>query len=156
MKKENKKKDEPKEKSESFLDNKYQMLYMCLGMCFGMSIGMAVGSAVFDNLSVGMCMGMSLGMAIGIGIGASVDRKIAEQALCITDILEEDFGCEGVPDDAEVTVTLVLVDVSGNESRRKIPDRLAAERDLQIGDRIYFNENGSIEKYKRSENNERQ
>lgn len=151
MKKNDKKKDETKEKSESFLDNKYQTLYMFLGMCFGLSIGMALGSAVFDKSSVGMCIGMSVGMCLGIGIGASTDRKIAAQAMTIRDILEEDFGCEGVPDDAQVCVTLVLVDASGNESRRTIPDRIAVEHDLKVGDRIYFNPDGKIEKYKRSE-----
>lgn len=151
MKKENKKNDETKEKSESFLDNKYQMLYMYLGMCFGLSIGMALGSTLFDKSSIGMCIGMSVGMCLGIGIGASVDRKIAAQAVTIRDILEEDFGCEGVPDDTEVCVTLVLVDTSGNESRRTVSDRLAVEHDLKVGDRIYFNPDGKIEKYKRSE-----
>lgn len=146
-----KKKDKQPSKNESFLDNKYQMLCISIGCSLGMCIGVCLGKPVFDSLPIGLCLGMSVGMGLGVGIGACIDRRIAEQALYITDILEDDFGCEGVPDDAEVCVTLILADAAGSETRRRIPDRLAAERNLQVGDRIYFAKNGNIEKFRRSE-----
>lgn len=147
-----KNKSKKKIRLESFLDNKYQSLYMSLGLSLGLCLGMAFGLLVMDNLSVGMCMGMAIGMGCGISVGAARDRRIAEQAQVIVEIIEEDFGCEGVPEDAEVTVTLVLLDVGGTQSHHKIPDRLAIEKDLRVGDRIYIFPDGTIEKYKRSEN----
>lgn len=64
----------------------------------------------------------------------------------ILDILEDDFGCEGVPDDAEVMVKLVLRDENGVESVLPMADKTALEMNLQVGDRIYVTPDGDIEK----------
>ena len=79
---------------------KYASMYMSIGMCIGIGIGMCLGNAIFDNLAIGMSFGVGVGLSLGCAYGASLDKK----ALNIVEIIEDDFGCEGVPEDAEATL----------------------------------------------------
>ena len=152
MKKTSKKEKPPK---ESFMDGRFQTLYLSCGMSIGMSIGLALGATVLPNISTGMCMGMAIGMSLGIALGSKKDKEIAAQAQVIADILEDDFGCEGVPDDAEVMVTLVLINIDGMENRFRLPDKMANDLNLRVGDRIYIDEKtGKIEKFRRRPDHE--
>lgn len=91
---------------------KYASMYMSIGMCIGIGIGMCLGNAIFDNLAIGMSFGVGVGLSLGCAYGASLDKK----ALNVVEIIEDDFGCEGVPEDAEATVTVVVTDAEGKNS----------------------------------------
>ncbi|MBR0485974.1 MAG: hypothetical protein IJJ69_14560 [Oscillospiraceae bacterium] len=54
----------------------------------------------------------------------------------ILKILEEDYGCEGVPEGEELLCRVLLQDESGQQVWKKIPDSLLTEQNLNEGDRI--------------------
>ena len=64
--------------------------------------------------------------------------------LTVTDIIEEDFGCEGRPAGQEPRVTVVARDAGGGERRFVIPDRLAYALDLDAGSRVAADGDGHL------------
>ena len=58
------------------------------------------------------------------------------EILTVTDIIEEDFGCEGRPAGQEPKVTVAAVNSAGEERRFVIPDRLAYALNLDVGVRV--------------------
>lgn len=50
----------------------------------------------------------------------------------ITDIIEDEFGCEGRPEE-EPMVTILLVDDTGKQRSIRMEDKLAYEKKLDIG-----------------------
>ena len=58
------------------------------------------------------------------------------ELLTVTDIIEEDFGCEGRPPGQEPRVTVAAVNSAGEERRFTIDDRLAYELGLDVGTRM--------------------
>ena len=131
-------KKEPNEKKKS--TGKYASMYMSIGMCLGIAIGMCLGNLIFDNISIGMCFGVSMGFLFGYTYGASLDKK----ALNVVEIIEDDFGCEGVPEDAEAMVTVVVTDAEGKEKRIRMPDKLCYERNIEPGDSVQLDSDGTL------------
>ena len=54
----------------------------------------------------------------------------------ITGIFEEDYGCEGVPEDEELMCKVLLQDSDGNEKWVKLADNYLTEHNLNEGDII--------------------
>lgn len=119
---------------------KYASMYMPIGMCIGIGIGMCLGNAIFDNLAIGMSFGVGVGLSLGCAYGASLDKK----ALNVVEIMEDDFGCEGVPEDAEATVTVVVADAEGKEQRIRMADKLCYERNIEVGDSVMLDKDGTL------------
>ena len=130
-------KKEPDDKKKS--SGKYASMYMSIGMCIGIGLGMCLGKAVFDNISLGMCFGVALGLLPGCSYGISLDKK----ALNVVDIIEDDFGCEGIPEDAEAMVTVVVTDAEGKEQRIRMADKLCYERKIEKGDSVMLDRDGT-------------
>lgn len=51
----------------------------------------------------------------------------------ITDIVEDEFGCEGRPEGEEPMVTIILVDDDGKQRSIRMADKLAYEKELDVG-----------------------
>lgn len=64
--------------------------------------------------------------------------------LTITDIMEEDFGCEGRPQEQEPMVTILVRDPDGHEQIFSMADRLAYARDLDLGDLVRPAQDGTL------------
>ncbi len=62
----------------------------------------------------------------------------------VKDIIEPDFGCEGLPDGQEPCCEVLLEDDRGVSSVR-MPDRELYEKDINAGDRVEI-VNGMIRK----------
>ena len=101
---------------------------------------MCMGQLLFDSLSVGMAFGVSLGFLLGYTYGASLDKK----ALNVVEIIEDDFGCEGVPEDAEAMVTVVLTDAKGEKHSIRMSDKLCYERSIESGDSVMLDKDGTL------------
>ncbi len=136
-------KKDPNEKKKT--SNKYASIYMPIGMCLGLSIGMCLGRFIYDNTSLGMCLGIAIGMMLGMAYGASLDKK----ALTVTEIIEDDFGCEGISEDAEAMVTVVVSDCEGREQRIRMSDSLAYERKIEAGDTVMLAKDGTLKQMER-------
>ena len=119
---------------------KFAGMYLSIGMCIGIGIGMCMGQLLFDSLSVGMAFGVSLGFLLGYTYGASLDKK----ALNVVEIIEDDFGCEGVPEDAEAMVTVVLTDAKGEKHSIRMSDKLCYERSIESGDSVMLDKDGTL------------
>ena len=130
-------KKEPVDKKKS--SGKYASMYMSIGMCIGIGLGMCWGKAVFDNISLGVCFGVALGVWPGCFYGILLDKK----ALNVVDIIEDDFGCEGIPEDAEAMVTVVVTDAEGKEQRIRMADKLCYERKIEKGDSVMLDRDGT-------------
>lgn len=59
----------------------------------------------------------------------------------VLEIIEDDFGCEGLPDGEERMVTLVLRAPDGAVVQRRMADRLAYELDIREGSTADLEEN---------------
>lgn len=119
---------------------KFVGIYMPIGLCLGCGIGMLFGNVLFDNISLGMCLGVSIGLCLGAVYGASLDKK----ALTVTEIIEDDFGCEGIPENAEAMVTVVATDSQGGEQRIRMADKLCYERNIEVGDSVMLDSDGTL------------
>lgn len=51
-------------------------------------------------------------------------------------IMEEDYGCEGIPEGEELMCSVLLRDENGRESWKKLPDRYLTENSLDIGSEL--------------------
>lgn len=119
---------------------KYASMYTSIGMCIGIGIGMCLGNFIFDNLAIGMCFGSGVGLSLGYAYGASLDKK----ALNVVEIIEDDFGCEGVSEDAEAMVTVVVTDAEGKEQHIRMADKLCYERNIEKGDSVVLDKDGTL------------
>ena len=63
----------------------------------------------------------------------------------VTDLIESDHGCEGLAPGEEPAVTLILRDESGNISRVRVDDKIALEKNWDVGAEI---DSAEIEKYR--------
>ena len=120
--------------------DKYASMYTSIGMCIGIGIGMCLGNFIFDNLAIGMCFGSGVGLSLGYAYGASLDKK----ALNVVEIIEDDFGCEGVSEDAEAMVTVVVTDAEGKEQHIRMADKLCYERNIEKGDSVVLDKDGTL------------
>lgn len=57
-----------------------------------------------------------------------------------------DFGCEERFEDAPVMAVVILVDSSGEELRVKAEDAMLYERNINEGDKVYFDKDNKLEK----------
>ncbi len=135
-----KKKSEKKPEENKKATGKYASMYMSIGMCIGIGLGMCLGKILFDSIGIGMSFGVGIGFLLGYSYGASLDKK----ALNVVEIIEDDFGCEGIPDDAEAMVTVVVTDSEGKEQRIRMSDKLCYERNIEAGDSLMLDKDGTL------------
>lgn len=64
----------------------------------------------------------------------------------VTNILEEDFGCEGRPEGYEVKDTVCLRNLEGQELQLQIRDTELYRKKINIGDWVYFDVKDEIHK----------
>ena len=57
-----------------------------------------------------------------------------------------DFGCEEREEGAPVMAVVTLVDSFGEEMRVKEEDAMLYERDINEGDKVYFDEENNLDK----------
>ena len=57
-----------------------------------------------------------------------------------------DFGCEEREEGAPVMAVVTLVDSFGEEMRVKAEDAMLYERDINEGDKVYFDKDNKLEK----------
>ena len=57
-----------------------------------------------------------------------------------------DFGCEERAEGAPVMAVVTLINYSGEESRVKAGDAMLYERNINEGDKVYFDEENNLEK----------
>ena len=57
-----------------------------------------------------------------------------------------DFGCEEREEGAPVMAVVTLVDSFGEEMRVKEEDAMLYERDINEGDKVYFDKDNKLEK----------
>nr|WP_177296807.1 hypothetical protein [uncultured Blautia sp.] len=57
-----------------------------------------------------------------------------------------DFGCEERAEGAPVMAVVTLINSSGEESRVKAGDAMLYERNINEGDKVYFDEENNLEK----------
>lgn len=57
-----------------------------------------------------------------------------------------DFGCEERVEGAPVMAVVTLINSSGEESRVKAGDAMLYERNINEGDKVYFDEENNLEK----------
>ena len=51
----------------------------------------------------------------------------------VIDISEEDYGCEGIPEDSELMCRVLIENSDGTQKWLKIADRYLRENDIDIG-----------------------
>lgn len=119
---------------------KYASMYMLIGMCIGIGIGICLGNVIFDSIGIGMCFSIGIGFLLGFSYGSSLDKK----ALNVVEIIEDDFGCEGVSEDAEAMVTVVVTDAEGKEQHIRMADKLCYERNIEKGDSVMLDKDGTL------------
>ena len=64
----------------------------------------------------------------------------------VKQIMEPDYGCEERPDDYVAMDKVVLRDGEGQEILVEIPDAELYEKDINVGDRVYFDSDDQIVK----------
>lgn len=52
----------------------------------------------------------------------------------IIDIYEEDYGCEGIPENGEIICNVILENEKGERKTVKLPDSYLLKNKLDIGD----------------------
>ena len=57
-----------------------------------------------------------------------------------------DFGCEERAEDAPVMAVVTLMNSSGEELRIKAEDAMLYERNINEGDKVYFDNDNKLEK----------
>lgn len=56
-----------------------------------------------------------------------------------------DFGCEERAEGAQVMAVVTLIDSSGEELKVKAEDAMLYERDINEGDKVYFDKDNKLE-----------
>lgn len=74
----------------------------------------------------------------GCQAGFYFDLELLEVKYIVKQILEPDFGCEERQDDYVVMDNVILRDENGSEIDMKIPDSELYEKDINEGDRVFF------------------
>lgn len=65
----------------------------------------------------------------------------------VTDLIESDYGCEGLAPGEELMVTLILTDENGKIVQVRVEDKLALEKNWDVGAMI---DAAEIDEYKKS------
>lgn len=61
---------------------------------------------------------------------------MSKQIYKIIDITEEDYGCEGIPEDSELMCSVLVKSPTGEEKWLKYSDRYLRENNIDIGSEI--------------------
>jgi len=64
----------------------------------------------------------------------------------VKQICEADFGCEGMPDGSKVQVEVLLCSGDGKELRVTAADKELYAKNINEGDKVYFDTDGSMQK----------
>ncbi len=51
----------------------------------------------------------------------------------ILEITEEDYGCEGIPENGELMCSIFVLSEDGEKKWFKVPDRILRERCIDVG-----------------------
>lgn len=73
-------------------------------------------------------------------------EEIMNKIYSVVDIIEDDFGCEGIPEEAEAFVTVIIADESGQNQSIRMPDEIAYERDIVCGARVNVDDDGFLKR----------
>lgn len=120
--------------------HRYQTMGMSIGMCFGVSIGMAFGACLFESGPLGMCIGLPIGMCIGIALGRHKDSLINQQ------LEEKGYKISEISQIDDNSFEIRIVDINGNVQSVVIGKKDMEAVKYQIGESVYLNEAGGIEK----------
>lgn len=74
------------------------------------------------------------------------EEEVDQTVYTVKRIVEDDFGCEGLPEGEVLQVTLLLTDCEGKLRRVRMADKLAWDRDLHEGDQVCLDADGLPEK----------
>lgn len=77
-----------------------------------------------------------------------IQRKFSRKMIYTVKRIDKDldFGCEERVEDAPVMVIVTLMGSSGEEIRVKAEDAMLYERNINEGDKVYFDEENKLEK----------
>ena len=64
----------------------------------------------------------------------------------VKQIMEPDYGCEERPDDYIAMDKVILRDGDGQEISMEIPDTELYDKDINVGDWVYFDRDNNIYK----------
>lgn len=70
---------------------------------------------------------------------AELEKKLSAE-YTVLKIFDDDYGCEGVPDDEEPMCSVLVTDGNGSEKWLKYPDSFLTENDIKIGSKIRITE----------------
>ena len=62
----------------------------------------------------------------------------------IISIIEDDYGCEGIPDDEELMCSVMLRGDDGSEIRIRRPDSFLTANKLNVGDTMEVDDEGDL------------
>ena len=114
---------------------KYMTLYMSLGMCVGMLLGVNFGVLLFDNMALGLPIGISTGMGVGIALGAAKDKRLSENMMEISRIVD-------VPDSTDKFV--YTVGKNGEEKEYRMNEKRILSEKFSVGDRVAEEKEGYL------------
>lgn len=72
------------------------------------------------------------------------DKQNSTSIVIIEDIIEDEFGCEGRPEGEEPQVTIIVTDKNGTKQQIRMPDKLAYERKLEVGQNVVLQKDGTL------------
>ncbi len=113
---------------------------LSMGICFGVAIGCAIGTAT-HRLAASIGIGAGVGCLVGLFIGYQKDKEVNAQV--------EQFGYTiqsiNLLDDA-VSSMVVIIDKHGSSKEIKMPNAELNAENLKVGDIVYLNEDGLVER----------
>ena len=77
--------------------------------------------------------------------GLMEEDEDVREGFIVKRIVEDDFGCEGLPEGEELQVTILLIDDEGQLRRVRMADSLAYARGIQEGCRVTLAADGTLE-----------
>ena len=121
--------------------SKNMTLGMSLGMCFGVAIGCAFGQSLFGNVGTGMSIGLAIGMCLGLALGAAKDSAVNKQ------LEEQGYTIKDIQPSADMKeYSVIIVNKTGEEQIVIMSKGELEAETLSVGDYVYLDEEGSLEK----------
>lgn len=77
-----------------------------------------------------------------------ISERTVKRMIYIVKRIDEDmdFGCEERAEGVPVMAVVTLMNSSGEELRVKVEDNMLYERNINEGDKVYFDEENNLEK----------
>lgn len=69
-----------------------------------------------------------------------------ETIFYVKQILEPDYGCEERPDGYIAMDKVILADTDGKETAVEVPDKELYDKDINVGDQVFFDDENRIQK----------